>query len=128
LVDAIATRDVEHGLRTSFEANLSRRFAAQLPLELYRRRALAVKMPVPVVLMQWEAALAHDTTERLRDIAVPTLILHGTADAGIPVANAQRLAGLMPGAKVELFDDVGHLFWWEDPERTAALLAAHAVS
>jgi pimeloyl-ACP methyl ester carboxylesterase len=44
------------------------------------------------------------------------------------VVNAQRLAELMPGAKVELFDDAGHLFWWEDPERTAALLAAHAVS
>jgi 3-oxoadipate enol-lactonase len=44
-----------------------------------------------------------------------------TADVGIPVVNAQRLAGLIPGAK-------GHLFWWEDPERTAALLAAHAVS
>jgi pimeloyl-ACP methyl ester carboxylesterase len=27
-------------------------------------------------------------------------------------------------AKVELFDDASHLFWWEDPERAAALLAA----
>lgn len=52
------------------------------------------------------------------------MILHGTADASIPVLNAHRLAELMPAAKVELFDDAGHLFWWEDPERAAALLAA----
>lgn len=42
-----------------------------------------------------------------------TLILDGTADASIPVVNAHRLAELVPAAKVELFDDAGHLFWWE---------------
>ena len=52
-----------------------------------------------------------------------TLILDGTADASIPVVNAHRLAELVPAAKVELFDDAGHPFWWEDPERAAALLA-----
>ncbi|MEV0803311.1 alpha/beta hydrolase [Kribbella sp. NPDC050281] len=124
MVDAIASRDVERGLRISFEANLSPRYAAAVPdaQEVYRRRALAVKVPVPVVLMQWQAAKAHDTTERLGAIAVPVLILHGTADAEIPVENAQRLSSLMPAAKVELFDDAGHLFWWEDPDRTATLL------
>jgi len=114
-------------VRTGFEGNLSRRYAAEVPgaLDVYRRRALAVKMPVPVMLMQWEAALAHDTTARLGEIAVPVLILHGTADAGIPVSNAYRLSELMPAAKVELFDDAGHLFWWEDPGRTVELISAH---
>jgi 3-oxoadipate enol-lactonase len=50
--------------------------------------------------------------------------MHGTADASIPVVDAHRPAALMPAAKVELFDRAGHLFWWEDPERAAALLAA----
>ncbi len=44
--------------------------------------------------------------------------------AGACRVNAHRLAELMPAAKVELFDATGHLFWWEDPERAAALLAA----
>ncbi|MEI8413000.1 MULTISPECIES: alpha/beta fold hydrolase [unclassified Kribbella] len=124
MVDAIATRDVEHGLRTTFEANLSSRYAARVPgaMEIYRRRALAVKVPVPVVLMQWEAAQSHDTSGRLQEVAVPALILHGTADASIPVLNAHRLAELIPAAKVELFDGAGHLFWWEDPDRAAALV------
>jgi pimeloyl-ACP methyl ester carboxylesterase len=129
MVEATATRDVEHGLRTGFAANFSRRYTTDVPdaLDLYRRRLFAVKMPVPVMLMQWEAAQAHDTTARLGQVDVPTLILHGTADAGIPVVNAQQLAELIPGAKVELFDDMGHVFWWEDPERAVALIAAHAV-
>jgi pimeloyl-ACP methyl ester carboxylesterase len=130
MVEAIATRDVEHGLRTSFEANLSRRYAAGVPgaAEIYRRRSLAVKVPVPVVLMQFEAALAHDAADRLRRVDVPALILHGTADAGIPVSNAHHLADLLPAAKVELFEGAGHLFWWEDPDRTAALVTAHATA
>ncbi|MFF1820143.1 alpha/beta fold hydrolase [Kribbella sp. NPDC058245] len=124
MVEAIATRDVEHGLRTGFEANLSARYAAEVPgaSEIYRRRALSVKVPVPVVLMQWAAAQAHDTTARLGAVAVPALILHGTADAGIPAENALRLSELLPAARLELFQGAGHLFWWEDPERTAALL------
>jgi pimeloyl-ACP methyl ester carboxylesterase len=129
MVEAIATRDVEHGLRTSFEANLSRRYAARVPgaFEIYRRRAHAVRVPVPVVLMQFQAALAHDTTDRLRDVAVPALILHGIADAGIPVANAHQLAALLPAAEVQLFEGAGHLFWWEEPDRTASALIAHAL-
>ncbi|GAB3954089.1 3-oxoadipate enol-lactonase [Kribbella albertanoniae] len=129
MVDAIATRDVEHGVRTSFEANLSRRYAAQEPgaLELYRRRALSVKVPVPVVLMQWAAAQAHDTTARLGAVDVPALILHGSADAGIPRENALQLHDLLPAAQLEIFENAGHLFWWEDPERTAALLIAQST-
>ncbi|GAA0626248.1 alpha/beta hydrolase [Kribbella sandramycini] len=128
MVEAIATRDVEHGLRTSFEANLSCRYADRVPAarEIYRERALAVRMPVPVVLMQWAAAQAHDAADRLLTVDVPTLVLHGTADAGMPVANALRLAELIPAAQLELFDGAGHLFWWEDPVRTAALLTAQA--
>jgi pimeloyl-ACP methyl ester carboxylesterase len=124
MVEAYGTRDVDHALRTSFEANFSRRFAAETPglAELYRSHALAVKVPVPVIQLQWQAALAHDTADRLTSIDTPTAVLHGTADAGIPVTNGRRLAELIPKARLELFEGAGHLFWWEDPARTAAIL------
>jgi 3-oxoadipate enol-lactonase len=127
MVEALATRDVEHSTRTSFEANLSRRFAEEVPgaFELYCSRSLAVKVPVPVILFQWEAALAHDAADRVGGITAPTQILHGTADAGIPVVNAHQLSRLMPNARLELFDGAGHLFWWEDPERAVKVIAAH---
>lgn len=128
MVEAIASRDLGRGLRVSFEANFSQRYAG-LPgtRELYRQRALAVRMPVPVVQLQLRAALAHNAADRLHEVSVPALILHGTADAGIPVSNAHRLASLITGAELELFEGAGHLFWWEDPARAAALVATHAA-
>jgi 3-oxoadipate enol-lactonase len=128
MVDAWATRDVEHSSRTGFEANLSRRYAEQVPgaFEVYRSRSLAVKVPVPVILLQWEAALAHDVADRVGSITVPTQILHGTADAGIPVLNAHQLSRLLPAARLELFEGAGHLFWWEDPARAVELIRSHA--
>jgi 3-oxoadipate enol-lactonase len=124
MVEAFATRDPDHATKTSFEANFSRRFAAETPglFEDYQNRALSVRVPAPVIQMQWQAALAHDTGDRLGAVNRPTTVLHGTADAGIPVVNGHRLAGLIPGAQLELFDGAGHLFWWEDPLRAAGVL------
>lgn len=51
--------------------------------------------------------------ERLGEIAVPTTVIHGTADPLFPVGNAHALAREIPGARLELRDGVGHEF----PER-----------
>jgi len=126
LVAAIRDRDVERVLHAGFKANLSARYRADpAAFEVYRERVLAERVPAPVVAMQFQAALALDTAARLPGVRTPTLVLHGTADEGIPWVNGQRIAELVPGARLELFDGAGHLFWWEDPELTVALLRAH---
>lgn len=127
IVEAIATRDPDIAIPVGYEANLSPTYRSD-PSHLaeYREISLAVRVPVPVVLMQWQAALALDTADRLPGITAPTMIMHGTLDAGIPVANAHQIAARIPGARLELFENIGHLFWWEDPERVAALLIEHA--
>ena len=51
----------------------------------------------------------------------PTLIVSGTDDPLIPVANARLLASLIPNAQLELVDD-GHLFIVTDPKGSAALI------
>jgi pimeloyl-ACP methyl ester carboxylesterase len=56
------------------------------------------------------------------------LILHGTADAEIPVENAQRLSSLIPAPKVELFDDAGSSALVEDPDRTTTPLVTHTTA
>ena len=48
----------------------------------------------------------------------PTLIISGTDDPLIAVANARLLANLIPKAELQLIDD-GHLFIVTDPEGTA---------
>ena len=54
--------------------------------------------------------------EVLPRIAVPTLILWGREDRLFPVALADYLAGMTPGAKVELIDKAGHFPQVDNPE------------
>jgi pimeloyl-ACP methyl ester carboxylesterase len=44
----------------------------------------------------------------LRDVAVPTLVLHGQDDPLIRTSAARAVAREVPGAKLVLLDDVGH--------------------
>jgi len=126
-IEAGLTGDRELAIRTSFEVNVSRAYAAaDANYGVFREAALSTRVPVPVILMQSQAAIAHDAMERLSGITAPTLVIHGTADEMILPLNAELIAKAIPGARLEIFDGVGHLFWWEEPDRTAALLREHA--
>ena len=45
----------------------------------------------------------------LQDIAIPTLIVHGTADVDIPFRQAQALANAIPYAQLEAIEGAHHL-------------------
>jgi poly(3-hydroxyalkanoate) depolymerase len=51
----------------------------------------------------------------------PTLIMTGTDDPLIPVANAKLLHRLIPNSRLELFDN-GHLFVVTQPQETAEMV------
>jgi pimeloyl-ACP methyl ester carboxylesterase len=51
---------------------------------------------------------SFDTYERLSEIKIPTLILHGTEDIILPVENAKILAERIPSAELVLFENTGH--------------------
>jgi pimeloyl-ACP methyl ester carboxylesterase len=78
-------------------------------------------------MRQLRAVGEHDTSRRLGQIALPTLVIHGTLDGILPGRNGRMVAELIPGAQLELFDGVGHLFFWERPEHSAELLQAHVA-
>ena len=56
---------------------------------------------------QWDADLAHDTLDRLGDIAAPTLVVAGEEDLLTPVWQGQQVADRIPGARYELFTGPG---------------------
>ena len=62
------------------------------------------------------------------ELAVPTLVIHGTVDRVLGYPNGPLIASLIPGARLETLEDVGHLFWWEQPERSAELIREHALA
>jgi pimeloyl-ACP methyl ester carboxylesterase len=49
-----------------------------------------------------------DRTRRLREIRVPTLVLHGTRDRLVNVSGGRATARAIPGAKLRLIEGMGH--------------------
>ena len=60
------------------------------------------------------------TTEALARINVPTLVIHGEADVLIEPGSSRRVAAAIPGARLILYPQVGHLPQIEIPQRSAA--------
>jgi 3-oxoadipate enol-lactonase len=126
--DARRSGDREQAVRASWEANISPALADDAATyaaysEVSRQRSVAI----PVILAQIGAIDDHDTSARLSELAMPTLVIHGTADQVLPVENGHLVASLIPGSRLEIFDGVGHLFFWERPDRSAELVREHAA-
>lgn len=76
--------------------------------ELLRRD---VERSDSVASLQNHDVLAHDDDRPrppLSSIAVPTLVIHGTADPMFPLAHGQALAGAIPCATLLRLDGAGH--------------------
>jgi 3-oxoadipate enol-lactonase len=128
IAEAAMSGDRERAIRASWEANVSAAFAAD-DAAYARFHAVANERPValPVIIAQAQAIGTHDTLARLGEIALPTLVVHGTEDRLLPVANGRLIAARIPGAQLEIFDGVGHLFFLERPARSAELIREHAA-
>jgi 3-oxoadipate enol-lactonase len=74
-------------------------------------------MHVDAYLRQLEACRAHDVSGRLSEIDVPTLVIHGDADPLVPVANGRFLAERIAGARLIVYEAVGHIPEVEVDER-----------
>jgi len=57
-------------------------------------------------------------------VQAPTLLLHGAVDPLMPLAAAEALAALIPGAQLRVFADCAHAPFISQPEAFAARLAA----
>jgi 3-oxoadipate enol-lactonase len=128
LMEAMASANLDQVIRAMYEVNLSPGFRVD-DANFAPFKAMAEALPARqrTVQLQMGAVVGHDTQARLAEIAAPTLVIHGTEDKMIPVANGELIASLIPGARLEIYEGVGHLFWWEQPERTAELIRAHAL-
>ena len=65
---------------------------------------------------QLAAASRHDTATRLVALATRALVLHGTADRIVPVANGRRLAARLRSARFHELPGAGHLYIADAPE------------
>jgi pimeloyl-ACP methyl ester carboxylesterase len=71
----------------------------------------------------FEMSRSHDTWNSLGLISCPVVIAAG-GDGDRPAEFAPGIAGRIPGARLEVFSNLGHLGPLQDPERIAAAIAA----
>src|SRR5437016_1671166 len=71
------------------------------------------------------AIARHETLPRLQQIRAPTLVLTGSADKLVPAANSEVLARSIPGARLVVFPNAGHVFPLEREEETVRALREH---
>ena len=64
---------------------------------------------------QLQGIMAYESRPRLPQLAVPTLVIHGTSDQLVPPGNAEQLASLIPDAKLVLLPNASHIFMTDQP-------------
>ncbi|HEY0904566.1 MAG TPA: alpha/beta fold hydrolase [Marmoricola sp.] len=84
---------------------------ARQPRGPVKRAILGVTDRVPVL-------------DEIDSITAPTLVLTGSADVATPVARADTIAGVIPGARLEVLTGVGHVSALEAPDAVTRELAA----
>ncbi|HKE55542.1 MAG TPA: alpha/beta fold hydrolase [Pyrinomonadaceae bacterium] len=73
-------------------------------------------------IAQLQGILAWEAYSRLDQIRVPTLVIHGETDRLIPCANSKLIAERIPGARLQLLPNAGHIYTTDQME-----LAQHAL-
>jgi pimeloyl-ACP methyl ester carboxylesterase len=129
LGEAVASGEREQVFRAMWEINLSPGFREDdSRFEPFAEMAAALPAPQPVILQQMQACAAHDTHGRLGGLDLPTLVIHGDADRLLRYPNGRLIASLIPGARLATLEGIGHMFWWEQPQRSAELIREHALA
>lgn len=129
LAEAVLSGDDERTLRVGYEVMIAAEYGEQEgAYELYSELAGRYRAPIPVLMAQLAAIVGHDTSDRLGDVTVPTLVIHGTEDRLMDLENGELVARLIPNARLEVLAGSGHMFFWEQPERSAQLVREHAAS
>jgi 3-oxoadipate enol-lactonase len=129
LVAGMSSGDRDKAIRAGYEVNLSPAFREdEGHYATFHEMATTVPAAKATIELQAQAIFGHDASSRLGEISAPTLIVHGTEDGVLPFPNGELIASLMPAARFEVLDGIGHMFWWEEPQRSAELIREHALA
>ena len=75
-------------------------------------------------------AVGHSRSREddLRTLEVPTLVVHGDADRLVPIEFGRRTADLVPGARFEVVEGMGHDYPPQHWDRVVELISGHALA
>jgi 3-oxoadipate enol-lactonase len=91
-------------------------------------RNMLTRQPADGYVAACGALARADLSDHARDIDVPTLCVVGDSDASTPPDIVAALARAIPGARLEIVEDCGHLPCIEQPGALAALIQVFAAT
>ena len=105
----------ERAIRRGLETATSEAYRAGRPEEFEQivRWRLADSPSLSAYYEQMRAGARFDVSRDVGRITSPTLVIHGTDDRYVPVANTVALAEAIPGAKLRILEGAGHLVFIE---------------
>jgi poly(3-hydroxyalkanoate) depolymerase len=94
------------------------------PELLQRHLQARLARPPSLLGYQWQIYAVAGWTSLLwlHRLRQPTLVLHGEKDPIVPLVNSRLMARRIPGARMHVVPDAGHLFLIDDPEAPAAMV------
>lgn len=125
LMRQMCSDDLVENVRAT-RAFLGRCFAAPLPQSVFEL-LFGVNMMVPPKVRAALFDRPCDYAAVLGRLDVPVLVVQGAQDDVVAPAMAHHIASLVPGARLDLYEAVGHAPFLEAPERFNATLAAFAA-
>ena len=105
----------EGAVRRGLVAATSEAYRAERPAEFEQIVSwrLADSPSLSAYYEQMRAGARFDASAAVGRITSPTLVIHGAEDRYVPVANAVALAEAIPGARMRVLEDAGHLVFIE---------------
>jgi non-heme chloroperoxidase len=89
---------------------------------------LAFNMMVPPKVRAGLSNRPLEVDDMLRSLRLPVLVTHGSADLNSNLITAEYTAKMIPGAKLSVYQGIGHSPFFEDAPRFNAELAAFVRS
>lgn len=74
------------------------------------------------ILNQMAAIMSFNLEEAIKEIEIPTLVVHGTGDRLLDFSNGELIAAKIPGARLVAIEGAGHLVWMVDRGASAVAI------
>ena len=121
--DPNSSPHVEQFIRSMLPATFLEQHSAPKLLEQFRTAFLEVPRSRAGMQGQLAAMGRFNSTKRLAEIACPTLIVTGDADAVMPTTTSESLARRIPGAELCILHGHGHFWWAESTAEVAGMIS-----
>jgi pimeloyl-ACP methyl ester carboxylesterase len=116
-----AAEVAEHGIGSVVEM-MTTKFTPDEKLQAYARQSMERQQPAAYIGALKAMAERVDSTPLLSTFNFPVVIVHGDADALVPIDRAREVKAALPQAHFVEIGGAGHMPMMEDREKTAEAL------